>query len=139
MFVGTCAVATEAMKKLARPVSCKRCADFCMDSLARILVEGVQCQRSNTFLGTIQHLLFSYFEVQSHDSLQEVLELLKLIERATEVKILKSVDVKFKIKDVILDPEEEPTIPEKRKKFKDGVLKIFSRTVRLEEVRSILL
>ena len=55
------------------------------------------------------------------------------------MKILKPIDVKFKIKDVILDPEEEPTIPEKRKKFKDGVLKIFSRTVRLEEVRSILL
>lgn len=50
------------------------------------------------------------------------------------------VQVRFKIKDEkSKDQEDEPELPEKRKKLKDGVLTIYSRTVRFQEVMRYLI
>lgn len=64
-----------------------------------------------------------------------------MVGTATDVSIISSnVQVRFKIKDETGNAQEgEPELPEKRKKFKDGVLTIYSRTVRFQEVMRYLI
>ena len=73
--------------------------------------------------------------------MNDIIEFLKLVGTATDVSIISSdVQVKFKIKDETGNVQEgEPELPEKRKKFKDGVLTVYSRTVRFQEVMRYLI
>ena len=56
---------------------------------------------------------------------------MSIIQKAMDVKILLPIEVKYKIK----DKEEDADVPARRKKLKDDVLIIYSRTVRLADIR----
>lgn len=65
--------------------------------------------------------------------MSEVIDFLRMVGLATGVEIISpSVVIKFKLKNEAGADESE--LPPKRKKFKDGVLVIYSRTVRLQEI-----
>jgi len=64
-------------------------------------------------------------------ALEEVLTLLRSVEKATKVQILcPSVEIKLRIK----DSEANCDVPETRKKVSGSCVKVFSKTVRFEEI-----